>query len=128
MQAPLVRVKPSGNLAHNNVAIEFRRGGGLTMKLHTLSHVFKAIAIATAIFAFALVAPSVSAASGMLWCGAGYGPTPDVEITSAIDDAEVSASSIGQFTCTLVGKPEVFPRHNEYHGDFYSASVTMSCS
>ncbi len=97
------------------------------MKSNTLTRFVKVFAIAAAIYVFTSLGPTVSAAA-MLWCGGGYGLTPDVAVSSAIDDAEISASSNGQFTCTLVGEPEVFLTHNQYRGDFYSASVLMSCS
>lgn len=50
-------------------------------------------------------------------------------IQSAIDDAQNSAQEDGLFSCTLVGEPFVaFVENDPWRGDFYRASVNMSCS
>jgi hypothetical protein len=64
----------------------------------------------------------------MLFDGGGYGPTAEVAIQGAIDDAGVSASASGLYNCTLVGEPQVFPRPNDPFGRFFNAQVTVSCT
>jgi hypothetical protein len=77
----------------------------------------------------ALVLATSSATASMLWCGAGRGPTAEVAIQSAIDDAQTSASALGQFDCELVGEPQVFESFNDPNfGHVFRAQVTMSCS
>jgi hypothetical protein len=49
-----------------------------------------------------------TSSAGALYCGGGRGPTAEVAIQSAIDDAENSAEGDGLFTCTPVGEPQVF--------------------
>ena len=50
-------------------------------------------------------------------------------IQSAIGDAQSSAEGDGLITYTLVGEPKVFFIENDpIRGDFYRASVNMSCS
>jgi ApbE superfamily uncharacterized protein (UPF0280 family) len=82
---------------------------------------------ATAVTVLALTASSASAS--MLWCGGGRGLTAENAIQRAMDDAQVSASGAGQFTCELVGEPQVFETFNDPNfGHIFRAQVTMSCS
>jgi hypothetical protein len=77
----------------------------------------------------ALLMTASAADASMLWCGAGRGLTPEVAIQGAIDDAQSSASGSGQFTCELVGDPQVFgPFEDPYFGHIFRAQVTMSCN
>ncbi|WP_328885243.1 hypothetical protein [Streptomyces sp. NBC_00316] len=67
-------------------------------------------------------------ASSALYCGGGYGPTAEIAVRSAIDDARNSASGEGLFRCELVGEPfvaEIFD--DPYRGHFFSAGVNMAC-
>ncbi|HYJ67397.1 MAG TPA: hypothetical protein VEX15_07015 [Nocardioidaceae bacterium] len=82
---------------------------------------------AAAVTVLALTASSASAS--MQWCGAGRGLTAQNAIQGAIDDATVSASGAGQFSCELVGEPQVFETFNDpIFGHLFRAQVTMSCS
>lgn len=76
-----------------------------------------------------LAAMTPALASGALqYCGGGYGPTAEIAVRSAIDDARNSASGDGLFRCELVGEPfvaEIFD--DPYRGHFFSAGVTMAC-
>jgi hypothetical protein len=77
--------------------------------------------------------PSASSASaeesGKLFTGAGRGPTSEVAIRSATDDAANSASAEGLFNCTPVGEPEVFESTNDPNfGHVFRAQVTVSCT
>lgn len=49
-------------------------------------------------------------ATGLVFDGGGYGPTPETAVQAAIWDAEASASAYGLFTCRLAGEPQVFPQ------------------
>jgi hypothetical protein len=97
-------------------------------KSRLVSRFRRVVVVAVAIFAFALFAAAPAGATSMLWCGGGFGPTPEIAVQRAIEDAQISASGSGQFTCVLVGEPQVFTAHNEYRGDFFTAQVNMSCS
>jgi hypothetical protein len=86
-----------------------------------------ALAAGAGLSVLALAAPTASALSG-LYCGGGRGPTAEVAIQSAIDDARNSAQGDGLFDCELVGEPFVaFVENDPWRGDFYRASVNMSC-
>jgi hypothetical protein len=74
------------------------------------------------------VASAPASSSGMLFDGGGYGPTAEVAIRGAIDDAAVSASAYGLFNCTQVGEPQVFSRPSDPFGRFFRAQVTVSCT
>jgi hypothetical protein len=77
----------------------------------------------------ALVMFASSASASGLWCGGGRGPTADIAIQSAIDDARNSASGEGLFTCELVGEPQVFESFNDPNfGHIFRAQVNMACS
>jgi hypothetical protein len=79
--------------------------------------------------ALSMLVFSAVASAGAIYCGGGYGPTAEVAIQSAIGDAENSASGDGLFNCTLVGEPTVaFIQNDPNRGDFWRASVNMSCS
>jgi hypothetical protein len=79
--------------------------------------------------ALSILVFSAVASAGAIYCGGGYGPTADVAIQSAIDDAQNSASGDGLFNCNLVGGPAVlFVQNDPNRGDFWRASVNMACS
>jgi hypothetical protein len=73
------------------------------------------------------VASAPASSSGMLFDGGSSGPTAEVAIQGAIDDAVVSASAYGLFNCTQVGEAQVFPRPNDPFGRFFSAQVQVFC-
>ena len=82
---------------------------------------------AAAVTALALTTTSASAAT--LWCGGGRGLTAERAIQNAIDDATTSASGAGQFSCELVGDPQVFETFTDpIFGHLFRAQVNMSCS
>jgi hypothetical protein len=98
------------------------------MKSRTLTR-RGALAVGAGVPVLAALAPTAGAITGAIYCGGGRGPTAEVAIQSAIDDAATSAQGDGLFTCTLVGEPLVaFIQNDPYRGDFYRASVNMSCS
>ena len=61
-----------------------------------------------------------------LFTGGGYGPTAEVAIRAAIEDAENSAASEQLYTCELVGEPQVFPRKDPLRR--FSAEATVGCT
>lgn len=77
-----------------------------------------------------LAAASVSAGgAAKLFTGGGYGPTPELAVQAAIEDAENSASSEQLYTCVLVGDPQVFgPRPGPRGGVRFTAEATVSCT
>ncbi|MGO1079658.1 hypothetical protein [Inquilinus sp. CA228] len=73
--------------------------------------------------------PAIGAPSGtMLFDGAGFGPTVDVAIQSAIWDAEASAGASQFYTCELAGQPQIFPGPNPALNRNFTAQVTLSCT
>ena len=82
---------------------------------------------AASVTALVMFASSASAAG--LYCGGGRGPTANVAIQRAIEDANTSASGDGLFTCELVGEPQVFESLNDPNfGHVFRAQVNMACS
>lgn len=72
---------------------------------------------------------ATSAAASMEFCGAGRGPTAQVAIDSALDDARNSAQSVGLYgPCAIVGEPDVaeYPNDPNY-GHIFRASLIASC-
>jgi hypothetical protein len=85
------------------------------------------IGAAAALAVLGFTASSANAAT--LWTGGGRGLTADSAIQRAIQDATVSASGAGQFTCELVGEPQLFETFNDPNfGHLFRAQVTLSCS
>jgi hypothetical protein len=67
--------------------------------------------------------------NGKLFTGGGRGPTAELAIRSAIDDAANSASAEQLYTCTQVGEPEVFESTNDPNfGHVFRAQATVSCT
>jgi len=86
------------------------------------------LTLAAASTALVLLAASPAAASPV-FCGAGRGPTAEVAIWSAIDDAQGSAQSMGFYgACTLTAEPFIGEVKNDpLRGTFFRASVTVTC-
>lgn len=74
-----------------------------------------------------LVAPT--AAASPIVDGGGRGPTAQVAIQSALDDAQVTAQSMGFYgACTIVGEPQVFETFNDPNfGHVFRAQVQATC-
>jgi hypothetical protein len=82
-----------------------------------------------AVVALLVVPSSASAGSGgMVFTGGGYGPTAAVAIQGAIDDAVVSAGSVGLYNCVPVGEPQLFPTPGDPFGRFFRAMADVSCT
>jgi hypothetical protein len=58
--------------------------------------------------------------------GGGYGPTADVAVRAAIEDAQTSASAYGLLDCELAGEPQVFENPPGSLRAF-NAQVRMRC-
>ncbi len=86
------------------------------------------LTVATASAAALMLFASSASAAGF-YCGGGRGPTANVAIQRAIDDARTSASGDGLFSCELIGEPQVFESFNDpYFGHIFRAQVNMDCS
>lgn len=100
------------------------------MNMHLAHHSRVPLAVASAILG--LMASSSSAVhaqgEGMLFTGAGFGPTIDVAIQSAIWDAETSASAYQLSNCQLVGEPAIFPGPNPAWSRNFTAEATVMCT
>jgi hypothetical protein len=78
---------------------------------------------------FVLAVSVTAAASGAVYCGGGRGPTAELAIASAIEDATYSAELDGLLNCELANEPVVTHVTNDpYRGDFYRAGVNMNCT
>jgi hypothetical protein len=100
------------------------------MNTHLTSRRRAPLTVASAILVFlATSSPAIaSQGDGMLFTGAGFGPTVETAIQSAIWDAETSAQAYQFYTCQLVGEPRIFPGPNpEWHRNF-SAEADVFCS
>jgi hypothetical protein len=86
------------------------------------------LAVTGAVVALLGVASATATSGGMLFDGGGRGPTAEVAIRSAIDDAVTSAGGSGLYTCTPVGEPQVFPTPNDPFGRLFRAQATVSCA
>jgi hypothetical protein len=101
------------------------------MRLRTVTRRTGAMfAVTGALVASLGAAPSAPAnPNGMLFDGGGRGPTAEVAIRSAIDDAANSASAYQLFTCSLVGTPQVFESTNDPNfGHVFRAQATVFCT
>jgi hypothetical protein len=85
------------------------------------------LTVAAAILCF-LASPAVAQSDGMIFDGAGYGPTEEYAIQAAIWDAETSASAYQLFECELVGEPQIFPGPNPEWSRNFSAQVRVFCT
>jgi hypothetical protein len=88
------------------------------------------LAVTGAVVGLLGVAPPVPAeSSGTVFTGGGRGPTAEVAIRSAIDDAANSAAAVGLYTCTPVGEPQVFESTNDPNfGHIFRAMADVSCT
>jgi len=80
--------------------------------------------------AAALVALAGSpAVASPLFDGGGRGPTAEVAIQSAFEDAQITAQSVGFYgQCTVVGAPAIFETRNDPNfGHVFRAQVAVSC-
>lgn len=62
-----------------------------------------------------------------LFIGGGNGPTPESAIAAATEDAEACAASVGLFSCTRVGEPEIYVGTAPKGGVRYTAQVSLDC-
>lgn len=60
--------------------------------------------------------------------GGGRGPTVEVAVNAAIEDALSYASGEGLFTCAVVGRPQRFPAYSSERGHYWRAMATVSCA
>jgi hypothetical protein len=88
------------------------------------------LALAAAMLcAVAAPSPAFGAQSnGMYFDGGGFGPTEEVAIRRAIEDAEVSASASQLYHCELVSDPQIFPNPNPQWGRNFRAQVRVFCT
>jgi hypothetical protein len=78
--------------------------------------------------AVVLLAPaSVVLADWGLFMGAGRGVTPGSAINAAVEDAEGCAESVGLYSCTMVGEPEIWVGTGPNGGVRYTAQVSLDC-
>jgi hypothetical protein len=74
-------------------------------------------------------AAAPASTGGMVFTGGGRGPTAEVAIRRAIEDAKVSASASGLYTCTPVGEPQVFESTNDPNfGHIFRAQADVACT
>jgi hypothetical protein len=104
-------------VSHMNVHLTYRRRR-------------TALTVAAAILCSLPASSPVAGAqsSGMYFDGGGSGPTAEVAVRRAIEDAEVSASAYQLFTCEQVGEAQIFPRPNDQFGRFFGAQVRVFCT
>jgi hypothetical protein len=93
-------------------------------------HIGATLAVTGALVSFLGIASAATASSsGTIFTGGGRGPTAEVAIQGAIDDATNSANSVGLFTCTPVGEPQVFESLNDPNfGHTFRAQADVSCT
>jgi ribosomal protein S12 methylthiotransferase accessory factor YcaO len=101
------------------------------MRLRTVGRRTAATLVVTGVVVSSLGVASAAPAdsNGMLFTGAGRGPSAEVAIRSAIDDAATSAGAYQLYTCTPVGEPQVFESTNDPNfGHVFRAQATVSCT
>jgi hypothetical protein len=91
------------------------------MHMHSITRVPLIAALVAA------ASPAVAQGGGMFFDGGGYGPTEDIAVQRAIEDAEVSASAYQLYTCELVGEPQIFPGTHPVRGPVIRAQVRVFC-
>jgi hypothetical protein len=101
------------------------------MRLRTVGRrtgaTFAVIGVVMSFLGVASAAPANS--TGTIFTGASRGPTAEVAIRGAIEDATNSASSVGLFNCTPVGQPQVFETINDPNfGHVFRAQADVSCT
>jgi hypothetical protein len=81
------------------------------------------------LLAAVLVAPaSVVLADWGLFMGAGRGSTVQSAVHAAVEDAEGCAASVGLYSCTMVGEPEIWVGTGPNGGVRYTAQVSLDCN
>ncbi|WP_344533590.1 hypothetical protein [Streptomyces albiaxialis] len=84
--------------------------------------------LAATVTALLGIASPVLASGSAQYCGAGRGPTADVAVQGAIDDARNSASGDGRSDCELAEQPQIFEVFDDpVFGHVFRASVVMTC-
>jgi hypothetical protein len=79
--------------------------------------------------AVVLLAPaSVLLADWGLFMGGAYGSTPQSAVHAATEDAEACAASVGLYSCTMVGEPEIWVGTGPNGGVRYTAQVSLDCN
>jgi hypothetical protein len=79
--------------------------------------------------AVVLLAPASAAlADWGLFMGAGRGVTPESAIDAAVEDAEGCAQSVGLYSCTMVGEPEIWVGTGPNGIVRYTAQVSLDCN
>jgi hypothetical protein len=86
------------------------------------------VAIGAVVVLLWVASPASASSSVMVFTGGGYGPTADIAIRRAIEDAKTSASAYSLFNCTVVGTPQLFPTPNDPFGRFFRAMADVSCT
>jgi hypothetical protein len=86
------------------------------------------VAIGAVVVLLWVASPASASSSATVFTGGGSGPTADIAIRRAIQDAKTSASASGLFNCTVVGEPQVFPTPNDPFGRFFRAMADVSCT
>jgi hypothetical protein len=87
------------------------------------------LAVAGAIISLPGLGSAAANSSGTIFSGGGRGLSPEVAIRGAIDDATNSGNSVGLYTCTPVGEPQVFERTNDpIFGHLFIAQADVSCT
>jgi hypothetical protein len=86
--------------------------------------------LALAVVALALLLPASLLAAGGLeyFMGGGSSLDPQGAVQAATWDAEGCAASVGMYTCSLAGEPEIFARPDPRWGIRYTAQVTLGCT
>jgi hypothetical protein len=98
------------------------------MTLRTVGRRTGAVIAVTGVAA-SLAGVASADSNGKLFQGGGRGPTAEVAIQSAIDDAAASAGAEQLYTCTPVGEPEVFESSGDPNfGHVFRAMATVSCT
>jgi hypothetical protein len=78
--------------------------------------------------AVAVLAPaSAVLADWGLFMGAGHGSTVPSAVYAAVEDAEGCAASVGLYSCTMVGEPEIWVGTGPKGGVRYTAQVSLDC-
>lgn len=76
-----------------------------------------------------LLAPaSAVLADWGLFIGAGHGTTVPSAVYAATEDAEGCAASVGLYSCTMVGEPEIWVGTGPKGGVRYTAQVSLDCN
>ena len=100
------------------------------MELYLIPRCRRVMTIVATTILYAVPTPTLAMGAqndGVIFDGGGRGPTEEIAIRRAVEDAEVSASASQLFTCELVGEPQIFPGPNPEWGRNFRAQVTVEC-